>query len=123
MFKSHKAYSSIEILVTIVVVLLTLISFRGYIQRALTGSWKNAGDTFGQTRQYDPRGFGVAGETGGTLDCFFDPPTGNWIIEDCYRRENCDCTFIRFDGTPLPDHANKCVDCKKKCIDNANCDR
>lgn len=128
MFKSHKAYSSIEILVTIAVILLAMISFRGYIQRALTGSWKNAGDTFGQTRQYDPRGFGTpAGASGGTKDCFMDRSKdrtqGNWIDEDCYRRSPCDCTFIRFDGEPLQEHESKCVRCKELCIDNGNCDR
>ncbi len=121
MHNFRKGYSTVEILVTITVILMVLVGFRGYIQRSLTGRWKSAGDTFGQTKQYDPRGFGVAGETGGTLDCFFDQSTQNWINEDCYRANNCDCTFVRVDGTSLPEQKVRCVDCKALCVDNARC--
>ncbi len=120
-FRIRKGYSTVEMLVTITVILMVLIGFRGYIERSLTGRWKAAGDTFGQTKQYDPRGFGVAGETGGTLDCFMDQPTGNWIMEDCYRARKCDCTFIRADGTALPEYATSCTACKAACVDNVRC--
>lgn len=121
---NKKGFSAVEITATIVVILMVLVSFRGYLQRSFAGRWKSAADTFGQTKQYDPRGFGAGGETGGTLDCFWDQSTtpGHWIDEDCYQRNGCDCTLLRADGvTPLPDYDDKCTKCKAGCVNDAHC--
>ncbi len=121
-FNSRKGFSAIEITATLIVILLTLLSFRGYIQRSFTGRWKAAGDAFGQSKQYDPSGFGDTGESGGTLDCFFDPATNHWVNEDLYKKNKCDCTLLRVDGvTHLPGYDDQCVECKKKCWDDARC--
>lgn len=119
---NKKGFSAVEITATIVVILMVLVSFRGYLQRSFAGRWKSAADTFGQTKQYDPRGFGAGGETGGTLDCFWDQATGVWVDEDCYQKQ-CDCTLLKADGvTPLADYGDKCITCKTKtCRGDARC--
>ncbi len=125
MLHSRRGFSTIEVTAVLIVILMVLISFRGYIQRGLTGRWKSVGDTFGQTKQYDPRGFGDMGASGGTLDCFFDRSTNKWVVEDCYRERKCDCTLLRGDGmgrTALREYENQCVKCKEFCWDgDARC--
>lgn len=106
------AISSVEIVTVIILMLAALLSFGGYIQRALAGRWKTTGDAYGQGRQYDPRGFGAVGENGGTEDCFFDQSNNRWIDDDLYRSNNCDCTGLKADGTPLPEYAVDCTGCK-----------
>ena len=106
------AISAVEVATVVILMLAALLSFGGYIQRALAGRWKSTGDVYGQGRQYDPRGFGAVGENGGTMDCFFDQGTNRWIDEDLYRQNNCDCTGLKADGTPLPEYATECTGCK-----------
>ncbi len=117
----QKGFSTVELVTVIVVILAVLIGFGGYIKRALAGRWKSAGEAFGQQKQYDPRGFGVAGANGGTLDCFYDQPSRHWIDENCYRSHQCDCTFIKADGHPLPEHQSRCIDCKIGCQNDVQC--
>lgn len=121
MHSSQKGFSTIEIIVVFTIILAVLIGFGGYIKRSLAGRWKSTGDALGQGRQYDPRGFGVAGEHGGTLDCFFDKSTGHWVVEQCYQTNNCDCTLITGTGIPLPEYAARCVACKQQCWNDAQC--
>ena len=110
--KSQKAVSSVELAALVIIILAALLAFSGYIQRAIAGRWKATGDAYGQSKQYDPRGFGAVGENGGTMDCFLDTVSGRWIDEDLYRNNGCDCTGIRGDGSPLPEYAANCTDCK-----------
>lgn len=118
----RKGFSTIEVIMVVIIILAVLIGFGGYIKRSLAGRWKTAGDALGQGRQYDPRGFGMVGEHGGTLDCFFDQSTGHWINEDCYQANHCDCTLISGTGAPLqPYYNNQCVACKQQCWDDARC--
>ncbi len=121
MRSSQKGFSTIEIVMVFTIILAVLIGFGGYIKRSLAGRWKNTGDALGQGRQYDPRGFGVAGEHGGTLDCFFDRSTGHWVVEQCYQANNCDCTLITGTGVELPEYATECVACKQRCWNDAQC--
>lgn len=118
--------SAIEVMAVIVFVIAVIIAFRGYIERGFAGHWKAAGDAIGQGRQYDPRGFGSTGESGGTLDCFRDTVVDDityqhWIDEDCYRKNNCDCSFRKFDGTKLADYGRRCEACKQSCQDDTRC--
>lgn len=114
--KTKKGFSAVEMAAVIILVLAVLIGFGGYIERGLAGRWKSVGDTFGQGRHYDPRGFGSVGESGGTQDCFFDQDTGRWVDENLYRHNNCDCTLIRGDGNPLPEYATLCTGCKASSV-------
>ena len=111
-----KAVSTIEILAVITLLLAALLGFSGYIKNALSGRWKSVGETFGQGRQYDPRGFGTAGESGGTMDCFFDQILNIWVDENLYRTNNCDCTTIRGEGVALPEYAVQCIACKQSSL-------
>lgn len=117
-FALSRGSSAIEVMSVVVFILGVLIAFGPYIQRGVAGHGKALGDALGHGRQYDPRNFGTTGEGGGTLNCFFDQPTGQWIDEDCYRRENCDCTLLKFDNTPLPEYQDRCVNCKNGCVDD-----
>lgn len=124
--KNHGS-SVVEIMGVIVFVLAIMVAFGGYIQRGIAGHGKALGDSLGQGRQYDPRGFGAAGELGGTLDCFLDTTAddvttyNHWIDEACYKARNCDCTLRRFDGAKLPEYTTRCEECKNSCIRDADC--
>lgn len=116
-----KGSSAVEVTAVIILILAIMVGFGGYIKRGMAGRWKAVGDTFGQGRQYDPRGFGVNGEIGGTLDCFYDSASGHWVDEKCYQANNCDCTLIRGDGAALPEYQDRCVVCKANCQNDVLC--
>ncbi len=92
--------STLEYMALIIFFITALLLFQRYLQRALFGQWKKAGDAVGHGKQYDPRGFGDDGEGGGTLRCMFvydhevdtqayldNPHAGQWVLQPCY--DNC----------------------------------
>ncbi|MBI4322873.1 MAG: hypothetical protein HY596_01210 [Candidatus Omnitrophica bacterium] len=46
--------TAVEYAVLIVVVVAALLAMAVYAKRALTGKWREVGDTFGYGRQYEP---------------------------------------------------------------------
>ena len=73
-FYKNKAGSFLEYLSVVTLIIAALIVMSNYILRGFLGRWKAAGDTFGMTKQYDPRAFtdrGLSGSTG-TIECFYD---------------------------------------------------
>jgi len=88
----ERAGSTVEYMALVIFLLAALLVFQRYILRAFWGKWRAAGDTFGHGRQYDPRGFGIEGSDGGTLQCMFvyddpdDPANDNgvWVEQPCY---------------------------------------
>ena len=128
MLRQKKDAQSILEYMTLIVFLLTaLFVFQSYILRAYYGSWKKAGDVFGQGRQYDPRPFGNMGNAGGTLECFFDAyhctsATGpsrpctlinRWISRPCYDA-NCDCTM----PVGTAGYVTDCLQCLEGCSES-----
>lgn len=51
---NKKGFLSIEYAVLIAIVVAALVGMSVYIKRSLCGKWRQAGDTFGYGRQYDP---------------------------------------------------------------------
>ena len=51
---SIRASFSIEYAVLIAIVVAALLGMSVYTKRALMGRWREAGDTFGSGRQYEP---------------------------------------------------------------------
>jgi hypothetical protein len=104
--KECRAASSIEYAILVTALLLALFFARNYLIRGLAGTWKAAGDTFGFGRQYDPRPFGTEGKDGGTLRCYFEPRTGQWLDRD-YVKAACDCTL----PPEHPQYGARCLAC------------
>jgi len=50
----RRAVSAVEYAVFIVVLILALLAMQFYLRRAMCGRLRNAGDVFGQGRQYEP---------------------------------------------------------------------
>lgn len=50
----RKGFSILEYTILVVVVLAALIAMRVYVQRAIMGRYRQAGDTFGFGRQFEP---------------------------------------------------------------------
>lgn len=132
--KSTRASSVMEYMTLIVFLLSALFVFQHYIVRGFSGGWKNAGDTFGMGRQFDPRSYGTKGNLGGTLECFYDythcqpgqnpllpdplnPCPNNrinaWVDTRCYEA-NCDCTLPK--EAPPSAYNRSCLQCIENCI-------
>jgi len=75
----NKGASTIEYATVIMFIIAALLITQKYILRSFMGRWKTAGDSFGHGRQYDPRPFGVNGEEGGTLECYWNTTTNSWL--------------------------------------------
>ncbi len=52
---NRRAASIIEYSLLFAVVVAAIIGVQFYLKRAISGSWRNAADTFGYGRQYDPK--------------------------------------------------------------------
>lgn len=50
-----RGQTAVEYAVLLVVVVAALLTMAVYAKRALTGKWREAGDTFGYGRQYEPQ--------------------------------------------------------------------
>lgn len=52
--KGTKAISTIEYSLILAVVIFAIVGMQVYFKRAICGRWRQAADTFGFGRQYDP---------------------------------------------------------------------
>lgn len=75
---TRKAFSLLEYVVLLLVVLTVLISFRGFLQRSLQGQYRKVGETIGFLRQYSPRA---------TIDCAYDDMLHIWYSQACFDNE------------------------------------
>ena len=80
--RQRNGSSVLEYSMVIAVVLLALLAFHRYIYRAMAGKWKEAGDTFGYGKQYDPEK---------TTDCGFSPISNVWYEMNC--ADSCESQF------------------------------
>ena len=106
------------------------IVMQKYVTRAFEGKWKQAGDTFGQEHQYDPRWHDNV-TSRGTRACFFHvtdvkTKTGIWVNTRCYQ-QNCfqpgrDCSTIHSfpadQVVPDPSLVDDCTPCIQSCSQN-----
>ena len=69
-FLGRRASSIVEYTALVVLIIVAMVIFYKYILRGIGGYWKNAGDSCGFGRQYDPKK---------TLECIYDPVyTNQW---------------------------------------------
>lgn len=106
MFKQlskRKAQSSVEYMSFVIVLMLVLMFFGKYIAQALTGHWRDAGETFGMGMQFEP---------GNTLECAFDTFSGSglWYNKACFD-VNCDCHSVGANATTCHDCIVACAQC------------
>ncbi len=76
--KKCRAFAMLEYVMLLLILAIALVSFRGYIQRALQGQYRKTGESFGFLRQYNPRN---------SLDCVFDPGVGVWYSSACFNNK------------------------------------
>ncbi len=77
----------IEYAAFIIVILSVLYVMRTPILNALNGKWKSAGETFGLSRQYDPKR---------TTECAFDGEQGLWYDQRCFEHHRRICAVADF---------------------------
>jgi hypothetical protein len=106
--KQLRASAIMEYMTMIVFLCSALLVFQHYVMRGMSGNWKAAGDVFGVGRQYDPRPYGVHGDGGGTLECFYAYQINAWVSKECY---NTSCA----DDCAIPEFADKCKACLLTC--------
>ena len=75
MFKNRQAFSVMEYVVLLVLVVSAMITFRLYLQRGYQGQMRKAGEGFAFGRQYDPNK---------TRHCAYDAMVNGWYSTACY---------------------------------------
>ncbi|MBF0486479.1 MAG: hypothetical protein HQL16_08200 [Candidatus Omnitrophica bacterium] len=89
-FLKNKGFATLEYTVLIILLLSALIAMTSlsktrqgaYLQSALQGEMRKAGEIFGLGRQYNPKT---------TIDCLYDDKTGVWYSQSCYENEAYRC--------------------------------
>jgi hypothetical protein len=76
--KTRRGQSLIEWTTVMIFVLTAFLIFQKYIVRGFTGRWKTVGDALGGGHIYDPRL---------TLQCAYDPTSGQWYNAACYDEQ------------------------------------
>ena len=84
--RKKRAQSAIEYITFITFTLAALFLFQKYISRSIAGQWKQAGETFGYGRIYDPNK---------TTECIYGWPHSNmWYNLSCFDQNNGDCLSV-----------------------------
>lgn len=113
-YKKSRAQSTLEYTLLITLIIFTFLVFKDFLLRFFAGRWRSVGDSMGVGKQYDPRDFGVAGEGGGTMECFFDNIGNRWVDTRCFKRF-CDCSLPPED----PTYNDRCTICRSvTCVNN-----
>ena len=79
--RTQKGFSMIEYLVMLMILVTTLLLFKEYIIRGLTGRWKSTSDQMSYGRQFEPTD---------TVECSFDHEFGQgWYDTICVENKGC----------------------------------
>ena len=74
---TKKAFSIIEYIILLVIIIGAFLVLRNYIQRGIYGMWGQAGQTFAFGRQYDlPK----------SVQCAFDEISNQWYDRNCFEQ-------------------------------------
>ncbi|MEI8011525.1 MAG: hypothetical protein WCI27_03445 [Candidatus Omnitrophota bacterium] len=73
--RKERAFSLLEYLVLLLVVITTLVAFSGYMQHALHGQYRKTGETIGYLRQYSRTA---------TVECAYDYDLNAWYAQSCF---------------------------------------
>ena len=76
--KNKKAASTLEYIVLVTIILMTILAFQKYIVRGFAGRWKSVGDSFGAGRQYDPQK---------TTECAWSEDEQLWYSTQCFDQK------------------------------------
>ena len=74
----QRAFAVIEYVMLISIMILGLVAFQPYIQRAMHGQYRKAGESFAFGRQYS----GSA-----TIQCAYDDQADVWYSVECFNNE------------------------------------
>ena len=74
-FQSREAFSVIEYVVLVVIIIGAFVVMRNYIQRGIFALWKQDGDSLAFGRQYDSQK---------TIECAFDEVSNIWYDRQCF---------------------------------------
>lgn len=84
MIRKKSATSIVEYMSLAIIIIGGLIVIQPYVVRALSGSWKKSGDSFGMGRRFNSK----------TIECDYaqlDAASGIWYDATCYHGESQDC--------------------------------
>ncbi len=73
---SRKAFAMVEYMVLFIVIISTMVLFRGYILRAFNGQSSRAGEGFAFGRQFSPQN---------SVACVYDDKMNLWYAQACYN--------------------------------------
>lgn len=79
-YNNKKAFSIIEYILLLVVIILAFIMLRPYIQRGMQGMWVKSGESFSYGRQYDSQK---------TIECAYyalNATNGVWYDRNCFEQ-------------------------------------
>lgn len=73
-----RATSILEYTALLTIILVAFLFFQKYIVRGFAGRWKEAGDSLGYGRQYDPTK---------TVECSYSETFNKWYVEECFSSQ------------------------------------
>ena len=76
---SNKAFSVVEYVMLIVIIVGAFVIMQQYIQRGSFGMWQQSGESYGFGRQFDSQK---------TVQCSFDEFSNQWYDHNC-AESNC----------------------------------
>ena len=79
---NKKAFSVIEYVTLLVILIGAFLVMRNYIQRGIYGAWGQSGQSFGFGRQYDAQK---------TVECGFDGQYNVWYDRNCFKTQSNHC--------------------------------
>ena len=80
MKKGKTGSSVIEYITLIAIIAGALMISQRLILQAISGRWRNVGDSFGAGRQYDPKR---------TIECVYDTGKMKWVVQKCNGVAGC----------------------------------
>lgn len=89
MMRKKSAVSIVEYMSLIIIIIGGMIVIQPYVVRALGGSWKKSGDSFGMGRRFNSK----------AIECDYtqlDASSGIWYDATCYQGEVQDCKVADF---------------------------
>ncbi len=85
---NKRAFSTVEYIVLIIVIISALIIFRPMFERYFFGRWRATGESFSFGRQYDSKE---------TIACAYmmkDEDNGVWYDEACWENNQCQANDV-----------------------------
>ena len=76
--KNQSAFTILEYALLLIILMAGLFTMRPYVQHAMQGQYRKAGEGFAFTRQYNP---------GASADCAYDDKLKIWYAQACFNNK------------------------------------